>query len=81
MDVEELLWAGADAQAAALRDGTVTAPDLLEAVLNRLNHVDEKLNAFRVVWADQARAQAADAQRGNAPRCWACRSRSRTTWT
>ena len=63
MDVEELLWAGADAQAAALRDGDVSAPDLLEAVLTRLDAVDEKLNAFRVVWADQARAQAAEAQR------------------
>jgi amidase len=63
MDVEELLWAGADAQAAALRDGDVSAPDLLEAVLTRIGQVDEKLNAFRVVWADQARAQAAEAQR------------------
>jgi amidase len=63
MDVEELLWAGADAQAAALRDGDVSAPDLLEAVLSRLDAVDEKLNAFRVVWADHARTQAAEAQR------------------
>lgn len=63
MDVEELLWAGADAQAVALRDGDVSAPDLLEAVLRRLDAVNDKLNAFRVVWADEARAQAADAQR------------------
>ncbi|HEX6356286.1 amidase family protein [Actinophytocola sp.] len=62
MDVEELLWAGADAQAAALRAGDVSAPDLLEAVLNRLDAVDDKLNAFRTVWADQARAQAVAAQ-------------------
>ena len=34
--LDELLWAGADAQAQALRDGTVTAPDLLEAVLRRI---------------------------------------------
>src|SRR6266536_4631321 len=63
MDVEELLWAGADAQAAALRAGDVSAPDLLEAVLKRLDEVNETLNAFRVVWADEARAQAVDAQR------------------
>jgi amidase len=63
MDLDELLWAGADAQAGALRDGTVSAPELLEAVLTRLAAVDDKLNAFRVVWADEARAQAADAQR------------------
>jgi amidase len=63
MDVEELLWAGADAQAAALRDGTVSAPALLDAVLARLEAVNPRLNAFRSVWADEARAQAADAQR------------------
>jgi amidase len=63
MDLDELLWAGADAQAGALRDGTVSAPDLLEAVLTRLNAVNDKLNAFRVVWADEARAQAVEAQR------------------
>lgn len=63
MDVEELLWAGADAQAAALRDGEVSAPDLIEAVLKRLDAVDDAVNAFRVVWPDEARAQAVDAQR------------------
>jgi amidase len=63
MDLDELLWAGADAQAGALREGTVSAPDLLEAVLTRLDAVNTRLNAFRVVWADEARAQAADAQR------------------
>ncbi len=63
MDLGELLWAGADAQARALRDGTVTAPDLLAAVLARLSAVNDQLNAFRVVWADDARAQAEDAQR------------------
>ncbi|TDV40396.1 amidase family protein [Actinophytocola oryzae] len=63
MDIEELLWAGADRQAAALRDGDVSAPDLLEAVLTRLEAVDDKLNAFRVVWPHHARVQAVDAQR------------------
>jgi amidase len=63
MELDELLWAGADAQAVALRDGTVSAPDLLEAVLARLDVVNPALNAFRVVYADRARAQAKDAQR------------------
>ncbi len=62
MDLDELLWAGADAQAQALRDGTVTAPDLLEAVLHRLDAVDPRLNLFRIVYAEDARAQAARAQ-------------------
>ncbi|MCT2584080.1 amidase family protein [Actinophytocola gossypii] len=63
MELEELLWAGADAQAQALRDGTVSAPDLLEAVLRRVEAVDRRLNLFRVVYAEAARAAAADAQR------------------
>jgi amidase len=63
MELDELLWAGADAQAVALRDGTVSAPDLLEAVLTRLEAVNPTLNAFRAVYTDRARAQAKDAQR------------------
>jgi amidase len=63
MDLDELLWSGADAQAAALRDGTVSAPDLLEAVLARLDAVNPVVNAFRVVYTGTAREQAADAQR------------------
>jgi amidase len=62
MDLDELLWAGADAQAQALRDGTVTAPDLLEAVLRRLDAVNTRLNAFRIVYTEAARAAAAQAQ-------------------
>ncbi|HEY0453895.1 amidase [Actinophytocola sp.] len=63
MDLDELLWAGADAQAQALRDGTVSAPDLLEAVLRRADAVDPRLNLFRIVYAAEARAAAAEAQR------------------
>jgi len=63
MDLDELLWSGADAQAVALRDGAVSAPDLLEAVLRRLEQVDPRLNLFRVVYADAARAAAVEAQR------------------
>ncbi|MCA1655025.1 MAG: amidase [Pseudonocardiaceae bacterium] len=63
MDLDELLWAGADAQAVALRDGAVSAPELLEAVLRRLEQVNPTLNAFRVVYADSARAAAVEAQR------------------
>src|SRR5919198_1999768 len=62
MDVEDLLWAGADAQATALRDGAVTAPELTEAVLRRIEAVNPTLNAFRIVYADAARQAAAAAQ-------------------
>jgi amidase len=63
MDLDELLWAGAAAQAQALRDGAVSAPDLLEAVLRRAEEVNRRLNLFRVLYAETARAQAAEAQR------------------
>jgi amidase len=63
MDVDDLLWAGADAQASALRDGSVTAPQLTEAVLRRIDEVNPALNAFRTVYADSAREAAASAQR------------------
>jgi amidase len=62
MDVDELLWAGADAQAQALRDGSVTSPELTEAVLRRIEAVNPRLNAFRIVYADAARAAAKAAQ-------------------
>ncbi|MEV4421546.1 amidase [Patulibacter sp. NPDC049589] len=62
MEIDELLWAGADAQAVALREGRVTAPELLEAVLDRIAATAPTLNAFRIVFADSARAEAAAAQ-------------------
>jgi amidase len=61
-DLDELLWAGADAQAVALREGRVTAPDLLEAVLARLESTAPLLNAFRIVFPETARAEARAAQ-------------------
>jgi amidase len=63
MDVDDLLWAGADAQASALRDGSVTAPELTEAVLRRINAVNPALNAFRTVYGESAREAATAAQR------------------
>lgn len=57
----DLLWAGADAQARALRDGSVRAPDLLDAVLDRLHAVNPVINAFRRVY-DSAREAAEAAQ-------------------
>jgi len=62
MDVDELLWSGADAQARAIRAGEVSAPDLLTAVLARLREAQPRLNAFRVVCADEALAAAEAAQ-------------------
>ncbi|WP_018686272.1 amidase family protein [Actinokineospora enzanensis] len=61
--MDELLWVGADAQARALRDGWVTAPELLAAVIRRAEALAPTVNAFRVLYLDSARAAAEDAQR------------------
>lgn len=58
----DLLWAGADAQARALRAGLLNAPELLGAVLARLRAVEPSVNAFRVVCAEDAGAAATQAQ-------------------
>jgi amidase len=60
--MDELLWAGADAQARALRAGHIGAPELLTAVLARLRRVQPMVNAFRVVCDDEAVAAALAAQ-------------------
>ncbi|MFI1581277.1 amidase [Embleya sp. NPDC020630] len=55
----EQLWAmSATAQAQAVRDGVVSAVDLVDAHLGRIAEVDPELNAITRVLADQARAQA-----------------------
>ncbi|WP_026421475.1 amidase family protein [Actinokineospora inagensis] len=61
--MDELLWAGADAQARALRDGWVSAPELLELVLRRAGELAGTLNVFRTVYTESARAAAEAAQR------------------
>lgn len=54
-------FAGAAAQLEALAAGTVTSAELTEAALARIARLDPELNAFRVVLAGTARAQAAEA--------------------
>ena len=51
------------AQADALRAGNATAPELVDACLERVERVDPQLNAFRSVRAQAARVEAAEAQR------------------
>ncbi len=55
----ELLWAGVDGQAAAVRRRDVSARELAAAVLDRIHKYDRHLNAFSVVMADEALAEAA----------------------
>jgi len=63
MDATEIAYAGVAGQAELLRDGTVTATDLVDVHLERIARHDTTLGSFRVVLADQARAEAAAAQR------------------
>ncbi|MCW3013747.1 MAG: amidase [Solirubrobacterales bacterium] len=63
MDATEIAFAGAAEQARMLAAGAITAPALLELYLDRIASMDGVLNAFRVVLADSARAEAEAAQR------------------
>ncbi len=58
---EELAFEGAALLAAKLRDREVTSRELTEMFLERIERLDPQLNAFRVVWGDEALAAAADA--------------------
>lgn len=53
---------GAARLARLLAAGEITAPALLELYLERIGRLDPRLNAYRVVLADSARAEAAAAQ-------------------
>src|SRR4051794_30729489 len=63
---EELAFAGIARQADLVRAGEVSSADLVELYLERITRLDPELNAFRVVFAERARAEAAqaDARRG-----------------
>ena len=65
MELTELCFAGVARQAHAVRSGEVTARDLVAEHLRRIERVDPQLNAFRLVFADKALAEAeqADARR------------------
>ena len=66
MDPAGLAFAGIARQAELVRGGEVSSADLVELYLERIARLDPELNAFRVVFAERARAEAAqaDARRG-----------------
>ena len=55
---DELAWMSGDAMAAAVRDREVSPVELVDAVLERLEQTEPKLNAFVTVVAEQARERA-----------------------
>jgi amidase len=61
MDATTLAYAGAAEQARLIRDGEVSSREVVEATLARIERVDPSLNAYRVVLAERALAEAAQA--------------------
>ncbi|HEY7829399.1 MAG TPA: amidase [Solirubrobacteraceae bacterium] len=66
MDPVDLAFAGVARQAEMIAAGELSARDLLEVYLERIQRLDPMLNAFRVVFRERARLEAdqADARRG-----------------
>ena len=65
MDATTLAYAGAAEQARLIRAGEVSSREVVEATLARIDRVNPSLNAYRVVLAERALAEAgqADARR------------------
>jgi len=58
VDVIEVVYAGSDRQARLIREGQLSARELVEATLARIDTLNPRLNAYRVVFADRALAEA-----------------------
>jgi amidase len=58
MDAADLAFAGAARQAALVRAREVSARELTELYLERISRLDPQLNAYRVVFAERALAEA-----------------------
>ncbi len=65
IDPEDVAHSGVTGQLALLREGRLTAVELLELCLARIDLLDGRLNAFRTIFRDSAlaEARAADAAR------------------
>ncbi|MEZ5122947.1 MAG: amidase family protein [Solirubrobacterales bacterium] len=66
MDAADLAFAGLARQAELVAAGEVSPSELVELSLERIARLDPQLNAFRIVFAQRARAEArqAEARRG-----------------
>ena len=65
---QEIAYAGAARQAAMLAAGEMSSRELTELHLGRIERLDPRLNAFRVVWAERALAEADAADERLRPR-------------
>ena len=70
-------------QAELIRDGEVSSRELVELYLERIERIDPQINAFRVVLAERALAEAeqADGRRGRGRRAAAARRPGRASRT
>ncbi|MFI4985573.1 MAG: amidase [Solirubrobacterales bacterium] len=66
MDAVEIAYAGIARQAELIAAGEISARELVDVYLERIERLDPKLNAFRAVFGERARLEAdqADARRG-----------------
>lgn len=60
---DDVAFAGVLGQRALLRDGRLTAVELLELCLARIDRLDGRLNAFRTLFRERALAEAQEADR------------------
>ena len=58
---DDLAFAGIARQAALVREGAVSSVELVELYLERIERIDPQLNSYRVVTAERALAEAAQA--------------------
>lgn len=66
LDEDSIAYAGALGQAELLRSGQLTSVQLVDLLLARIGRLDGRINAFRMVLADAARAEAAAADQARA---------------
>src|SRR2546423_14085631 len=62
MDSSELAFTGIARQAELIRAGEISPLELVDVQLERIERIDPELNAFRVVFAERARAEAQQAE-------------------
>jgi amidase len=62
MDAADLMFAGISEQARMVRSGDVSPTELVQACLDRIEALDPRLNAFRIVLDEKALAEAAQAE-------------------
>ena len=62
MDATELAYAGIARQAELIREGEVSPVELVDFYLERIERIDPRLNSFRCVEAERARAEAKQAE-------------------